>query len=305
MYTASMVENTKRVVRAAATNQLARFFPRVYVQLTGETGRGRGEESAQGVAEYFRRCFDDYFTKLNIADAAQALRGRTVLEYGPGDVPAMALLMYAYGADKVYCVDRFPLVSTTDKNQQILQALLDSLGPEQRQRAETAFTTPGRVDSGIRPEAIEYLVRPSGLSGLREQADLVISRAVLEHVDDLGATFRDMHAAMKADATAIHQVDLKSHGLHQRNPLDFLTWPRMLWSVMYSNKGSPNRWRVDHYRALIDENRFERVLLEPTELAAQADIDAVRPHLAAPFRSLSDEDLAWLGFWTILRKPVH
>jgi hypothetical protein len=28
----------------------------------------------------------------------------------------------------------------------------------------------------------------------------------------------------------------------------------------------------------------------------------VRPALAAPFKALSDDDLAWLGFWLVFRK---
>jgi len=95
---------------------------------------------------------------------------------------------------------------------------------------------------------------------------------------------------------------LKSHGLHRRNPLDFLTWPPALWSWMHSHKGVPNRWRVDRYRNAMQRNGFEALLMKPTDVVDASVVDEVRPHLARPFKSLSDADLSWLGFWLLGRR---
>jgi hypothetical protein len=97
-------------------------------------------------------------------------------------------------------------------------------------------------------------------------------------------------------------VDLRSHGLHRSNPLDFLTWPDWLWSLMYSGKGVPNRWRVDRYRRDLAEQALQVLRLTPTTLAEPRDVAAVRPYLAEQFRALSDEDLSWLGFWLVCRR---
>jgi hypothetical protein len=61
--------------------------------------------------------------------------------------------------------------------------------------------------AGFSQDRIEYLVRPSGLAGLHEAVDFVYSRAVLEHVDSLEATFTDQVKAMRPGALAIHLVD--------------------------------------------------------------------------------------------------
>src|SRR4051812_33562538 len=295
MYGQNPMHDAARTVRAWSTNQIARFAPRTYLRLTGQTGRGNRElETPQSIAEYFEKCFREYFEILEIApaDIRAYLTSKVVLEYGPGDVPGIALLMIAHGAQRVLCVDRFPMLSESGTNAAVVETLMERLQPEARSRASGALAD-GRI---------KYLVRPSGLSGLKDEVDLVISRAVLEHVDDLAATFADMHAALRRGGATVHQVDLKSHGLHQNNPLDFLSWPPSLWRLMYSHKGVPNRWRVSHYRDAIQKAGLSVKRLQATGRAATADVEAVRPHLAAPFRDIPGEELAWLGFWLVCHK---
>lgn len=295
-----------RVLRAIGTDQVARVAPKLYLRLTGQTGRGAGEEAPADVAAYYRRCFDDYLRVAGVpqSEALGWLAGKHLLEYGPGDMPGMALLFHAHGAEQVYCVDRFPMLSWSDKSRAVLECLRDGLSGEPRRRA-AAWLQHAAASAGLTGYAIRYLVTPSGLSGLQDAVDIVVSRAALEHVDDLRATFADMRQGLRRGGMAIHQVDLKSHGLHRHNPLDFLTWSPRLWSLMHGHKGVPNRWRVDRYRALVDELGFELLTLEATTRAAPQDIAAVRPNLATPFRGLSDDDLSWLGFWLVMRKPAH
>ena len=293
-----------RIARAVATNQLARFAPAAYVRLTGQTGRGSEVEAAGDIAAYFRASFDDYFDRLGVAreQVTHFLAGKTLLEYGPGDVPGVAALMVAAGADKVYCVDRFPLVRLEAKNARVLDELRAALPEASGRRLQMALREPRDAAAGFDPARLEVLVRPNGASGLVDCVDLVYSRAVLEHVNDIEATFADMVRAMRPGATAVHLVDLRSHGLHERNPLDFLCPPPWLWHLMFSAKGVPNRWRIDRYRSLLQGLPVEVLALEPTARAETGDVGRVRAALAAPFRALSDDDLAWLGFWLVFRK---
>lgn len=301
----SALGDPARVLRAVATNQLARFAPGLYVRVTGQTGRGAAaEEGAADIAQYFRDCVDAYFERLQVApaDVAAYLDGKTLMEYGPGDLPGVAALMVARGAHKVYCVDRFPLVNLSPKNARVLAGLIDGCHGAERDRLVGCLANPSDPAAGFTAQRIEYLVRPSGLSGLQSAVDMVFSRAVLEHVDDLDATFSDMVGALRSGAVAIHQVDLRSHGLHKANPLDFLAWSPTLWNWMYSAKGMPNRWRIDKYRAVIEKLPVELLALDPTKHAAAEHLAEVREVLAAPFKGVTDQDLSWLGFWLLMRK---
>jgi len=304
MYSENRINDVIVFFKAFVSNQIARFAPRLYLKLTHETGRGDRPESAWDIADYFRKCMEEYFEQLGIdhGSIGEYLQNKYVLEYGPGDIPAVALLMYACGAEQVTCVDRFLLVSLSSKNIEVLACLLSSLPDRIRKRAEFAFNVKGDLSSGFNTRCINYLVDPNGLSGVIDKFDLIISRAVLEHVNSLDDTFSDIKQALKQEGISIHQIDLRSHGLHRYTPLDFLTWPTLLWSSMYSHKGVPNRWRIDKYREFIDEVGLKVIKMNPVLLAEQKDIDAVRPYLATPFRNISDEDLSWMIFWVVLRK---
>ena len=304
MYSESYVNDAKLVVKAFLSNQLARVAPALYMRATRETGRGAGPASAEEIADYFIACFDEYFEHLGIAkaDIGSWLNGRTVLEYGPGDVLGVALLFHAHGAAAVHCVDRFPLAKRSDFNVRVYARLLETLDGPARSRAAGAFVVDGDPASGFRPEAVAYHVRPNGLSGRAGHYDLVVSRAVLEHVNDLEKTMADVATALKDDGISIHQVDLKSHGLDRYQPFDFLTWPDPVYRVMFSHKGFPNRWRVDKYRDVARRVGLSLLRLVPTGRLAEEQVALIAPKVAPRFRAVPPDELGWLGFWMTLRR---
>lgn len=302
-----MTLDLPRIIKAFASDQLARFAPQAYVKVTRQTGRGdRESETPEAIARYFETCVDDYFEILGIpvAGRAEFLRDKVILEYGPGDLPGVAMLLVAKGARKAYCVDRFSMISVDKKSMAVINSLAAQLSETERQRFLACLANPDAPQQGFSADHVEYLVRPDGLSKMDEAVDLVISRAVLEHVNDLEATFTDMLRAMRPGSLSIHQVDLKSHGLHRTNPLDFLEYPQWLWNLMYSHKGVPNRWRVDRYRELLGKLPLEVLDFHPTALFNKADVNNVNSRLAEPFRGISAEDLAWQGFWLSCRKKA-
>lgn len=302
MYTENIKKDVLLFVKATLSNQLARFLPGFYVRLTAQTGRGEGESNSDEVADYFYQCCQDYREQLGLDEAGfkAYLSEKTVLEYGPGDILGVALLFHAYGAKTIHCVDRFPLNKISEKNILVYQALINCLTGDEKQRAMNVFNVPGNPESGFNRNVIEYSVTHSGLSGKTNAYDLIISRAVLEHVNDLDATFLDIKNALKPAGTSIHKVDLKSHGLDRYQPFDFLTWSNASYRLMYSHKGFPNRWRVNKYVQAAKNARLSITHLAPNETLGLEKIDTIKPYLAEDFRDVSKEELSWLSFWMVL-----
>jgi SAM-dependent methyltransferase len=296
-----------RVVKALLTNAVAWAAPAFYARWTGETGRGRGAESVEQTARYFERCVDDYRARLALSPAQWRafLKGRQVLEYGPGDLPGVALLLLGMGAGRVVCVDRFPLVNFGTFNRQVLGRLAASasLTADERRRAGAVLA---QLLAGAGADgALHYRTSRDGTLGEPDSIDLLISRAVLEHVGDLDATFADMARVLRADGVAIHQVDLKSHGMHIEHPLDFLCWPSRLWVWMYGCKGAPNRVRLARYRELAARHGLRIDALEVCERASPQEWAAIAHRLPAEVRELGYEDGACLGFWMVLRHATE
>jgi SAM-dependent methyltransferase len=292
-----------RTGRAIATNQVARAFPRLYMRLAGQTGRGGGEATPAETAEYFLTCLDELCAHVGGGRPSflEGLAGRRVLEYGPGSIPGVALLLLAFGAEKVVCVDRFPLLALSPFLQDTVDEMARRVGgiPGERLRGMARALTA----EGI-PGTLEIVLHPQGLSGLVEACDLVLSRAVLEEVNDLSATFRDMARALRPGGLAIHQVDLRGYGMQREHPLDFLVPSPVLWHLMFSNKCVPNRVRAGEYRRLARENGLTEYLYEPGLELPPAEVEAVRSRLWKGFRELPTADLACLTFWLCLRKEA-
>lgn len=294
-----------RIFKAFASNQLAKFSPQTYVRLTKQTGRGsRDTESPTDIASYFIGCVADYFRILGIPDNQQSdfVQNKVILEYGPGDFPGVALLFMALGAKKVFCVDRFQLVNASEKNIAVLKVLIEKLPRRQRERLLECLIDPKNPEVGFVPAKIEYLVKKDGLSELDNEIDFVISRAVLEHVNDLEGTFLDISKAMRPGALAVHQVDLKSHGLHRSNPLDFLQYSPWLWSLMYSHKGVPNRLRSNYYRQVVAKYAFDNIKFQPTTFFDQKSVVEIFNAHPKQIEKTPLEELAWQGFWLTFRK---
>lgn len=290
--------------KAIFTNIIAMCFPSLYEKMHKETGRGKKTFDSDVTAKYFLKCFFEYFDTINISHTriSNFLKGKNVLEYGPGDILGIPLLMYAYGADYVCCVDKFSLFKKTAEYENVYKYILDSLNEDQKLRAKDAFIVYGDVRSGFDKNKINYIVKKNGFINEKNLFDFIISRAVLEHVNNLEMTFNDIYESLKKYGLSVHLVDLKSHNLDLEYDLDFLTWHPFLYNIMYNQKGYPNRFRINKYEEEIQKNGFYNPILFPTEKLDEQCIDTIRHKFAKPFRDLSSEELSWLGFWMVLSK---
>lgn len=299
------MKDTMLFCKAFLTNQVAKFTPKLYIKYRQVTGRDEREEDGLQVAKYFIECFCDYqkHLGLNNEDIKSYLRDKVILEYGPGDILGVALLLYAYGARMVHCADRFPLSKLSDKNIDVYTHLLNSLDGEERQRAEKIFREKGNPASGFNENYVRYIITKNGLSGEKNKYDLIISRAVLEHVNDLSETILDIKQSMKKNGISLHKVDLKSHGLDRYTEFDFLTLPTFIYNLMYSHKGFPNRWRVDKYKELASISNLYIKDLIPTGRIDEVKLNIIYPNIAKEFRNITPEECSWLGFWIHITHP--
>src|SRR5437870_3647895 len=196
-----------------------------------------------------RYCYSVWLRHLVMAaEAGLPTSLSTVAELGPGDSVGVGLAALLSGADRYWALDLVSYASP-ERNLAIFDGLVDlfnqrapipdevefaeiqptlnvyhfpantlteerltlALAPARQRRLRTAVRALG-VESGDGP--LSYMVSWQDAASLRPSSvDALFSQAVLEHVDDLPATYRAMHAWLKPGGYMSHQIDFRSHGM--------------------------------------------------------------------------------------------
>jgi len=259
---------------------------------------------------YVERVAADY---LRLAGRA-AFAG-DVAEVGPGDSFGTALLMRGRGARAVHTLDRYRPRRDPARQRAILEALA------RRHGLEGLLDAAGGIAGATHHEGIpaETFFRDTP-----HRFDMIVSRAVMEHLYDPLGALDGMLAALKPGGTLVHRIDLRDHGLFAgHHPLTFLTIADPLYRRMTRRSGRPNRVLAPAYAAWLERagvpgsirvtrlagvagelDAVPREALDPALLApALAAVAAIRPRLTAPFRGLADADLAVAGIVLVAAKP--
>jgi methyltransferase family protein len=275
------------------------------------------EMTAEKSVEYARKVFQDYlfYARLKI----DFIKDKSVLEVGPGDNFAVALQFLIHGAKKVVCVDRFFSKRDEEKNHKVYELLREPLKGREAELFDQAVTLQSDGIPRFNPEKFAYVygkgIEEASSALPDDSFDLIVSRAVLEHVYDIDAALESMTGMMKNGCYQIHKIDLRDHGMFSgsgMHPLTFLTIPAFLWKRMTFYTGGLNRNLIDYYRKKMKELKLDArfyitsVLGRDAEITPHKDyiqcpddysekefssVSEIRPKLIRRYRNLESEDL--------------
>lgn len=213
------------------------------------------------------------------------LRGRVILELGPGDSIATALIVASYGAYAVL-VDSGKYASQDLRSYKSLGRELQAKGlnPPDISNVQCFEDILQRCNA-------TYLTE--GLSSLRmiatHSVDFVFSHAVLEHIreSEFFHTMLECRRVLKEGGKASHRVDFKDH---LGGGLNNLRFSRNVWeSSFFSTSGFyTNRIRCSRMLALIRESGFS---IDGFSTWRWDVIPIPRTALSVEFSNLSDVDL--------------
>lgn len=275
--------------------------------------------------DYIDKVFGDYERYAGLTP--EAIRGKTILELGPGDSFGVALRFIAAGAQKVITADRFIPIRDSGQQRAIYEGVLSRMSADERERVDGVLTAQGidlpSVNVDVRAGlGIEEAPREIGEASV----DIIISRAVLEHVYDLDSAFEAMNRLLKPGGLMAHKVDLRDHGLFTdggQHALEFLTVGDRLYAWMgEESAGLPNRRLQGYYERTLDGMGYKARYLtthlagieeevEPhvpaedglPQNAPLGSVEEIRRRLLPRFRSLPAAELAVAGFWVVAVKP--
>lgn len=245
-----------------------------------------------------------------------------VAEVGPGDNCGVGLLLLAGGCQSVDLVDRF--FSHRDPAHQA--AIYQELG---RIHPGVARLLKGAdlLEEGQFPGIHRWYGERASAELFFDEGqdyDVILSRAVLEHVRDPLLALQRMAVALKPGGLLLHKVDLQDHGMFSEHHSE-LTWfevPAPFYNRMSRASGRPNRVLYHQYRSLLATLPMEAKLLI-TRLASVGEITPHVPYEQIPFpireramkfvatrrehfceeiRNASLADLSVAGFFLVGRK---
>lgn len=220
------------------------------------------EEALQRDVEHsFLVC--DFYLK-NFPHGVQFLKGKKVLEIGPGINFGPILILACHGAE-VLVADRFLTPWDSDYHPKFYALLRDSL----IKRWPSINPTPLDMvlSQGGYPTESIFLHSCSleELSGVPDQSiDIVFSNAVLEHLYDLKSAFFHLARITKPGGIGFHNVDFRDHRDFSR-PLEYLLLSNKEFSREFKERHGEcgNRYRPEEMRHLFELVGFEVKDLHP------------------------------------------
>ena len=250
----------------------------------------------------------------------------TVAELGPGDSLGTGLAAVLTGATRYLALDAVPYTRPRS-NLEILDTLarLFAAGESIPGRDELPEISPdvgslefprallqGRIAAPPRVETIRRALAGAADGGVSVRyvapwddaalvepgsVDLAFSQAVLEHVDDLDATYAALARWIGPGGLMSHAIDFRCHGL-TRDWYGHWTVPDRVWTVVRGRRPYLiNRVGASEHLRKIADAGFEIVHLQRRPAPP-----APRASLARRFRDMPDEDLATCGCFVIARR---
>ena len=225
-------------------------------------------ETARCVA-YDLKVVDQWlgYLKTYSAAAGDHLRGKNVLELGPGSDLGVGLYLLAKGAAVYHACDVNDLSQHAPAS--FYAALIERIGAaDPAVDMESLRSQIEGTRSGSAPR-LRYVVRPDFdlVSAFGTEAmDLVFSQAAFEHFDDVARTVQQLSAVCKRGAIIVAEIDLKTHSrwIRDKDPNNIYRYSNGVYGAFWF-RGMPNRMRPYQYRELFERHGWFDVSITPIE----------------------------------------
>lgn len=263
-----------------------------------------------------------------------------IAELGPGDSLGIGLSALISGADKYFALDiikytnaevnlkifdelvvlfknktpipddrEFPLIKPMLENYDFPAHILtdghmlEMLDEARLKRIRNSIKALDLPAGSIKDENTMIIYRAPWNNGeikASEEVDMIVSQAVLQHIDELTPTYRDMNRWLKPGGHMSHVLDFKSMGSSD-HWYGHWSYSDIEWKIVRGRKKYLiNRLPYSAHIKLLHENGFDIICDKKT--FSQSTID--RKDLAPRFKSMSEEDISVSGAYVLSVKKA-
>jgi hypothetical protein len=287
------------------------FFPGVYQWRAKKLGSGGSFSPRYCYSIWMRHIVLAKKSKLNCFPSV-------VAELGPGDSLGVGIMALLLGSDKYIACDVVEF-SSPEKNLAILDKLLEMLRNREPIPDELEFprVTPKLIDFSfpskiytndylelcLSDERVEKIKSSISCSNLmieynpqwikkneiyNRKIDMVISQAVLEHVDDLESVYALQKYWLNKDGFVSHSIDFKSHG-YSKTWDGHWTISSWRWFLLRGNRPYMiNREPLSNHISLLKDSGFNIVENYKYFKDATLTSNQYKKHISQSDKNVSD-----------------
>lgn len=234
--------------------------------------------------------------------------GFTSLELGTGWYPIVPISMYLCGAESICSIDIENLSSVKKQKESILKfkewadnnkikEYLPNINHE-RLFALTelaAIEDENEFSKRWKLSGFNFMVQDAcHLSYDDASIDLIHSNNTLEHIypDILDAIFKEFNRILKSDGMMSHFIDMSDHFAHLDKSItiyNYLQYSERMWKLIDNTIQPQNRWRINDYRKLYNENSFT-IAEESNRPGNEEEVKNI--NIKPPFNQYATKDIA-------------
>lgn len=283
-----------------SSNQMNRYLGllimaanKIRHEIKGYTSaRGFDFEDIERVINYDFRVVKRWLDYLEQYETGAArLKGKNVLELGPGADLGIGLISLAAGANTYHAFDVHYLISNTPD--QFYDILLQKIA------TDPGLATPltilqEQLDKfrNNQSERLNYTHRKDFdltiLAGA--EIDLVLSNAAFQQFDDPAKTIGQLSHITRSGAYFIALLDLKTHTrwINSRDPLHIYRYSDTMYNMLRF-KGAQNRYRPFEFKQMLEDQGWKNVEIIPRIQLPANYLEKVRPTLDARFQDAKNQ----------------
>jgi len=228
---------------------------------------------------YDMRVVDEWLAHLAAySSGAYSLRGRNVLELGPGSDLGVGAYLLAKGAATYNACDvndlarHAPLGFYTTLIERICAAVPGTDASMLQMQIEAARAgTPSRLKLVVRDDFdLLAAFAPNSM-------DVVFSQAAFEHFDDVDATVARLSAVCRPGAMIVAEIDLKTHTrwIRDKDPNNIYRYSDRVYRSFWF-RGAPNRMRPYQYQEIFEKHGWVDLSIKPLDQVS-SDASAFDP----------------------------
>lgn len=233
----------------------------------------------------------------NMPGGRDFIKGKSVVELGPGVNFGTALILVCWGAESVTVSDRFLSEFQTDYHTPVYKAIIKLLLDDNRdcdiQPIRDVVDAGGYQTSRLKCDknALEDLA-----THYPDTFDITLSNAVFEHLYHPLKALNSLYLSMKHGGIGLHQVDFRDHRDFSK-PLEYLLFDEFSFHEMLRERHCEcgNRIRPDEMHAMFEHIGFNKVEFTPNMWADKEYQKDLLPRLRgakfSPYADIATERL--------------